>query len=119
MNLVETQVVSAPLQQREFRPAGEQLGKRVGQPRQVAIDELALQRDGRGRDDHGFVGGDGACDRRYQVGQRLAGPGAGLHREVFTGVEGGRDRLGHLDLAAALGAAQCRDRLGQQVGDRS
>ena len=60
-----------------------------------------------------------ARDRGNQIGQRLAGAGAGLHGEVLAGVEGVRDGLGHLDLAAALAAAERGDRGGQQFGDRS
>ncbi len=96
---------------------GQGAGEGVGQPRQVAVNELSLQRDCRGRHHHGLVGVDGPRDRRHQVGQRLAGPSARLHGEVLAGVERVRDGLGHLDLAVPFRAAQRGNRLGQQFGD--
>ena len=48
VNLVQAQIVSSTLQQCERGPARQAVGQRVGQPGQVAVDELALQRDGRG-----------------------------------------------------------------------
>jgi hypothetical protein len=74
---------------------------------------LALQRDGRRRHDDRRVVGHRTRNRRNQVGQRLAGPGAGLHREMLAGLEGVRDGLGHLQLAATLTAAEGRHRGGQ------
>jgi hypothetical protein len=117
VNLVEAQVVSAPFQERELRAAGQGVGEGVGQPRQVAVNELALQGDRRGRHHHGLVGVDGPRDRRNQVGQRLAGPGACLHGEVLARVERARDGFGHLDLAVPFRTAQRGNRLGQQFGD--
>ena len=64
--------------------AGQGIGQRVGQPRQVAVDELALQRDGGRRHHHGFVGGERPRDCGHQIGERLAGAGACLHGEVLT-----------------------------------
>ena len=68
---------------------------------------------------HRFVGGHGAGDRRHQVGERFAGAGAGLHGQMFAGVEGVGDGLGHLDLTAALAPAERGDRGGEQFGDGS
>ena len=54
--------------------------------------------------------------RGHQVGERLAGPGAGLDRQVLTGSDGPLYRLRHLDLAGALGPADSLDRRGEQRG---
>ena len=119
MNLVQAQIVSATFEQCELRPAGQCVGQRVGERGQVAVDELALKRDRRGRHHDGFVGGDGPGDRWHQIGERLAGAGAGLYGQMLAGVERVGHRLGHLDLTAALAAAQRGDRGGQQFGDWS
>ena len=57
-----------------------------------------------------------ADDRGNQIRQRLAGAGAGLHDEVLAGVEGLRNRGGHLLLAAAFAAAERGHGDGQQLG---
>ncbi len=118
VNLVQAQVISAALEQGELRSARQSAGQRIGERRQVAVDELALQRDRRRRNHHRFVGGDGTRNRRHQIGERLAGAGAGLHGQVLTRVERMGHGLGHLDLTAPLAAAQRGDRGGEQFGDR-
>ena len=94
----------------------QRIGQRVGQPRQVPIDQLTLQRDRRRRHDDRSVAVDGAENRRNQIRQRLAGAGAGLHDQVLAGFEGLRHGLGHLLLAAAFAAAERGHRDGQQLG---
>jgi hypothetical protein len=69
VNLVEAQVVTASLQQREIGAAGQCGGQCVGEPREVAIDELALQRNGGRRHDDRLMRGDGPRDRGHQVGE--------------------------------------------------
>ena len=49
-------------------------------------------------------------DRGHEVGQRLAGAGAGLHEQVALAVDRVGDGVRHLDLAGALGAADPADR---------
>ena len=49
---VQAQVVAAALEDGEHRLAAEQRGQRVAEPGQVAVDQLALQRDGRGGHHH-------------------------------------------------------------------
>ena len=118
VNLVQAQVVSPALEEGELRRAWQCVRQRLGERRQVAVDELALQSDGGGGNHHGLVGGDGTGDRRHQIGERLACAGACLYRQVLAGVERVRHGVGHLDLTAALAAAQRGDRDGEQVGDR-
>jgi hypothetical protein len=87
---------------------------RADERRQVAVDDLALQRKrGRGNDD-GLLPVERVHDRWHEVGQRLAGAGACLHQEVLAGLHRVRDGIGHLDLAGPLGAAQLVDRCGEQ-----
>ena len=77
-------------------------GDRLDQPRDVALDELVLERQGRGRDHHPLVVEQG----RDEVGQRLAGAGAGLDDEVPMARQRLGDRLGHRDLSGALLTAE-------------
>jgi hypothetical protein len=55
--------------------------------------------------------------RRHQVRERLAGPGAGLDRQVLAGDDGPLYRLRHRDLAGALRPADPLDSRGKQRGD--
>ena len=52
---------------------------------------------------------DGVGDGGDEVGQGLAGAGAGLHEQVLVGLDRGLDRLGHRHLAGPLGAAHALD----------
>ncbi len=98
---VQAQVVPPTLEDREPRLPAEQRREGRRQPRQVPVDQLALQRDRRGGDDHRGVPLDGVPDRRHQVGQRLPGAGAGLHGQVLAARDRGRDRGRHPLLALA------------------
>ena len=111
---VQAQVVAAALEHRERRTPPEQRLERVDQPRQVAVDQLALQGDGGRGDDRAVV----VRQHRHQVGQRLAGAGAGLHQQVLAGLEGVGDRLGHLLLALARRPADRGDGGVEQRGGR-
>ena len=66
----------------------------------------------------GTIGFDRTGDRRHKVGERFAGAGACLHRQVLAGVERLRDGLGHRNLAAPLAASQSVDGGGQKLGHR-
>jgi hypothetical protein len=111
---VLAQVVAPSLEDRERRRPAEQRPERLGEPRQVAVDELALQRDrGRGHHDRGVEPGR-VPGRWHQVRQRLSGAGARLDREVLAAVHGPGHRLGHLDLPGPLGACYPGDRGGKQ-----
>ncbi len=112
---VQAEVVAAALQDREVRFLAEQRFQRLGQPRQVPVDQLALQGDRGGSHHDGAAAGQRVRDRRHQVGQGLAGAGARLDREVLTGADGPLDRLGHRDLPGPLGPADPGDGRGQQV----
>ena len=48
--------------------------------------------------------------RGHEVGQRLAGAGAGLHEQVALAVDGVGDGVRHLDLTRSFGAADPADR---------
>ena len=64
---------------------------------QVLGAQLVLEGLG-GRGDHGPPA---ALDHRDEVGQRLAGAGAGRHGDVGSVIDGLRDQLSHLELARA------------------
>ncbi len=116
VDFVQAQVIPPPFEQRELRAARQRLGERIGQPGQIAIDELALQGDRGGRHhDGGFVA-DGPDNRWNQIRQRLAGARAGLHDQVLAGFEGLRDGGGHLLLAAPFAAVERGHRESQQLG---
>ena len=112
--LVEAQVVVAPLEYGELRSAAERLAQRVGEPGQVPVDELALQRDGGRGDDDGPALGGGELHGGHQVGQRLAGPGAGLHGEVRAVGHRVPDGLGHDGLPGPLRPADGTDGGGEE-----
>ena len=110
LELVGAQVVAPPLDQRVGRAPAEQRGERLGQPRHVAVDDLGLQGQRRGGDDGGRARVHGVPHRGHEVGQRLAGAGAGLHEQVALAVDRVGDGVRHLDLPGPLGAADPADR---------
>ena len=84
-------------------PAPGHLLAGVHRGRNVFVRLLGLQREGgRGDDDAGLRITGQFRQRRRQVTQRFAGSGAGLHEQVFSGLEGGAHLGDHLDLAGAL-----------------
>ena len=117
VQLVQAQVVAAALEDRERRRPAEQRRERLRQPGQVPVDELALQRDRRRRDDDRGAALDGVPDRRHEVGQRLAGAGARLHRQVLAGGDRLPDGLGHGVLPVAPRTADGGDRGVEELGD--
>ena len=89
---------------------------RVQRGGDVLVGQLALQRQGGGRDDDPLARVRREPDQgRGEVAQRLAGPGPGLHQQVPARVEGVRDGIGHLDLAGPLAAADPVDGRGQHL----
>ena len=82
------QVVGAALEQRGL----EADAQRIAHARQVAVVELVLQRAGAGGDD----GLHARQDRRHQVGEGLAGAGAGLGQQRAAAVERIGDRGGQV-----------------------
>jgi hypothetical protein len=93
LEVVVAHVVGAPLQQRD----GHGRGKRVAHERKVALEELVLERLGPGRhDDLAAVE-----QRGHEVGERLAGAGAGFRHELRARCDGAADRLRHLELLRA------------------
>ena len=83
---VQAGVVGAPLQHGVRRGLVEHVLHGLDQRRDVAFDELVLQRERRGGDHDPVV----VEHRRHQVAQRLAGAGAGLHQQVLAGLHRGR-----------------------------
>ncbi len=83
----------------------EQLAGRLEQGRDVALDELVLQREGRRRHDHAVA----VQQRGHEVAERLAGAGAGLDEQVLLVVHRRGHGLGHRDLARPLLAAELLD----------
>ena len=81
--------------------------ERVRKARQVALHQLALQRERGGGDDHRGVVGLRVAHRGHEVGEGLAGTCAGLHREVALRVQCARHGLSH----ALLPLARCTPKL--------
>ncbi len=71
--------------------------ERVTQHRQIFEEDLFLQVLRAGRHQHAFAAEDG----RNEVGERLAGSGAGLGEQHTSTREDRRHRFGHLQLAGA------------------
>ena len=117
VDLVQAQIVSAPLEDRETGTPAEGTGQGVGEPGQVALDELPLQRDRRGRDHHCASGLHRVPDARHEIGQRFAGARPGLHGEMLTGVDAVRDGRGHRQLVSPFLPTQRVHRGSQQLGD--
>ena len=74
------------------------MGKeRLFKKRNILVEELFLQVLGAGRDDDPFA----RANRRHQICQGLASPGAGFHDEMPLFFERLLDRLRHLQLSPA------------------
>ena len=102
---VQAGVVGPPLEYGERAAALEPVTGRLEQGRDVALDELVLQRERRrGHHDPVLV-----QQRGHEVAERLAGAGAGLDEQVLLVLHRRGDRLGHRDLAGTLLAAELLD----------
>ena len=101
----QAQVVGSALHHRDAQLASE----RLREQRQVLLDELLLQVLGAGRDHDAPLG----KHRRQQVGERLAGAGAGLGQQQPAVLEHFGYRLREPDLRLSLLVA------GQHPGERS
>ena len=111
---VQAGVVGAALEHGVRRVHAGVVLERRDQARQVALDQLVLERERRGGDHDPLV----VEQARHQVGQRLAGAGAGLHQQVLAVDHRVGHGLRHLDLAGALLAAELAHRGGQRAGHR-
>ncbi len=87
--------------------------QRVDRARQVALHELALEREGGGRDHDPLP----VRERGYEVAERLSGAGACLDQQMGTVVDRLRDGFGHGHLAGALRAADGGDGSMQEFGE--
>jgi len=105
------------LEHRDARGARQARAHRVDDERQVARDDLPLQREGRGGDDDLLVVVHRVRHRRDEVAQRLARAGTGLDEQVLPGVDRGGDRAGHLVLPLAVPATESRDGEVEQLVD--
>ena len=101
---VQAGVVGAALEHGVRRPLTELLARGVEQGRDVALDELVLQRERRGGDHDPVV----VEQRRDEVGERLAGAGAGLDEQVLPALHGLGRRLAPSHLAGALSPPRLR-----------
>ncbi|GAA3080138.1 hypothetical protein GCM10020254_25590 [Streptomyces goshikiensis] len=110
---VEAQVVGAALEHGELRAAAQLRVQRLHRARQVALDELPLQGQRRGRHDHALAVREG----RHQIAEGLAGAGAGLDQPVGVVVDRFAHGFGHGYLAGPLRAADGGDGGVQQVGE--
>ncbi|CAM5391554.1 hypothetical protein SVIOM74S_09604 [Streptomyces violarus] len=113
MQAVQARVVRPALEHRELRAAAQQGVQRLDRSRQVALHQLALERQGGGRDDHTLP----VRERGHQIAQRLAGAGAGLDQQVGAVVDRLRDGFGHGHLTGALRTADGSDGSMQEFGE--
>ena len=111
---VQAGVVGAALEHGVRRVDAVVVLDRLDQPRQVALDQLVLEREGRGRHHDPAV----VEQRRHEVAERLAGAGAGLHQQVAPLDHRRRDGLGHLHLTRPLRPAEILDRRRQHPAER-
>ena len=75
--------------------------ERLHEHRDVLADDLLLQRDGVGCDDHSLAKVDAALNRRQEIGVALADARARLGEQAPALVHRPRDRRGHLGLLRA------------------
>ena len=99
---VQAGVVGPALEHGVRRLPVQHVVRGLEQGRDVALDELVLQGQGGRRDDHPPV----VEQRGDEVAEGLAGAGAGLDEQVLAGGHRLGHRLGHLDLAGPLLAAE-------------
>ena len=96
------QVVGAALDQGDDGLARQLVLERLDQPWGIPLHDLGLQGErGRG-DDDGVLLRHRVLEGGDQVGQGLAGAGAGLHEQVTARLEGARHLQHHLPLARAV-----------------
>ena len=105
LELVPAHVVGPALDQGDLDGPLQGRGDGLEQPGQVPAHDLGLQRQGGGGDQGGLVAGQRMGDQRNQVGQGLAGAGAGLDQQVVAAVYRARHLPGHFVLAVAALAA--------------
>ena len=110
---MEAGVVGPPLEHGVVRLHVLVVLDRLDQPRDVALDQLVLEGEGRGGHHDPVL----VEQRRHEVGQRLSGAGAGLDEQVLLVSKGAGHRLGHLDLAGPLLTAQRGNRLREDLAD--
>ena len=91
LHAMQTQITGAPLQQGHANGQPQDLG----QPRQVAREQLVLQGLGRGRQQHPLTTQQGG----HQIGVGLAHTGTRLHHQRAPFCDGLSHRNGHLGLA--------------------
>jgi len=94
----EREVVGAALEQHRLELPGQPLLEEG----QVLGQELLLQGVGRGGDDHLLALGQGSAEGRDQVGDALAGPGAGLDHQPASPLQDLGDGEQHLELGLAV-----------------
>jgi hypothetical protein len=112
-HLRHAQVVVAALEHGELRPPAEHRLDRVGEARQVVLDELVLQCQRGGGDDDRSVD----QQRRGQIREGLARTGAGLDQEVLAVADGLFDGVRHRLLPGPRDAAGHRaDRGAEKFG---
>ena len=102
---MQAQVVGAAL----HVGGGERHAERIAQRGNVLEEDLLLEVLRAGRDQHALAAEDGG----HEIGERLAGAGAGFGEQDAAVVERAGDRVGHLDLAGA------RLEAGQRAGQRA
>jgi hypothetical protein len=100
--MVVADVVGAAFEQRD----GDGHRQRIAHERQVALEQLILQRLGAGGDDDLAA----VQERRHQVGKRLACAGAGFRDELAAHRDGVRDGLRHRELLGAEAKSRQRPR---------
>ena len=119
LELVEAHVVAPALDERVGRAAPEDRREGVGDARHVAVDDLGLQRQRRGRDDGRLARLEGVGDRRARGRRatcrcRCRPARAGARPSSIACATA----LRHLDLPRPLGAADSRHRGVEEVVER-
>ena len=105
LEMMVADVVRAALEQRER----DRNLQRVAHERQVALEELVLQRLGAGGHDHLAA----VQERRHEIREGLAGAGAGLGDQCAAARDRVRDGVGHRELLRAK--AKAGQRAGQEA----
>ncbi len=111
---VEAGVVGPPLEHRVRRRLVQHVARSLDERRQVPLDQLVLQGQGRGGDHDPL----GVQQGGHQVAQRLAGAGACLHQQVHLLVHRRGDLLGHAQLTRTLLPIEGCHRGREHLGDR-
>ena len=101
VELVHARVVLPAFEDRDLQPHARHRRDRVDRHGRILDENLALQRKGRRRHDAPDPARRAVRQQRHEVSERLAGPGAGLDKQVRAILQGGRPFGDHRCLSLA------------------